>query len=293
MIRPCNFGYNSETSFTNVFQKNSFLSHPEIHHRALSEFDHFAGMLHDNKITVEIFEDTLAPATPDSIFPNNWFSSHPDGLLLIYPMLALSRRDEKRKDIIEFLQKKYPHGNLVDLSGYEKENIFLEGTGSLVLDHKNKVGYANISSRTNKKLAEKVCGMSGYKSCIFSASDAHENEIYHTNVMLSIGEGFAIACLDSIKRPAERMYVKKSLEESGLEIIEISFEQMNSFCGNALELQNSDGNNILVMSENAFKAFSEKQLKTLEKYADIIYSPLHTIEIAGGGSARCMMAEIF
>lgn len=293
MIRPCNFGYNSETAFTNIFQKNIFLLPGEIQHRALSEFDNLVRMLLNNKITVEIFEDTTVPSTPDSIFPNNWFSTHPDDLLVIYPMLAASRRKEKRKDIIESLQIKYSLSQLVDLSSYEKENIFLEGTGSLVFDHINKVGYANISSRTDKKLSEKVCIMLGYKSCIFSAADAHKNEIYHTNVMMSIGEGFAIACFDSLKKVSERTYVRKSLEESGLEIIEISLEQMNSFCGNALELQNSDGNNILVMSENAFKAFSEKQLKILENYARIIYSPLNTIETAGGGSARCMMAEIF
>lgn len=292
MIRPCNFGFNPETATTNIFQKNLSLSQIEIQNRALTEFDNFVKLLSGHKISVEIFDDAPTPVTPDSIFPNNWFSTHED-LLILYPMLTSNRRNEKRKDIIEFLKKKYTIKKTIDLSYYESENKFLEGTGSIVFDHKNRIGYATISSRTNKMLAEEVCELLNYKTIIFSAADFNGNEIYHTNVMMSIGDGFAIACLDSIKNSSEKKSVRTSLQKSGLEIVEIIFEQMNSFCGNALELQNSGGEKILVMSENAYKAFHKDQLRTLENYAKIIYSSLDTIETIGGGSARCMMAEIY
>ncbi len=292
MIRPSNFGYNSETAKTNIFQKQTNLSQKIIQKNALLEFEKFANILRENEITVEIFDDTSQSFTPDSIFPNNWFSAHRNGLLIIYPMLAQNRRIEKRKDIIAFLKSKCCIKKIVDLSSYEKENKFLEGTGSLVFDHKNRNCYANISSRTNENLARKVCQLLGYKAITFRATDTKKNEIYHTNVMMSIGSGYSIICIDSIKNSSEKTRVKNSFKKSGMQIVKISLKQMNSFCGNTLELQNERGENILVMSENAYKAFRKNQIKILEKYAKIIYSGIETIETVGGGSARCMMAEI-
>lgn len=286
MIRPCNFGYNPETAATNFFQKQIALAPDKIQSRALNEFENFVKLLRKHKITVEIFDDSPLPLTPDSIFPNNWFSVH-DGLLIIYPMLTPNRRNEKRKDIINFLLNKYSIARTIDFSHYEAENKFLEGTGSLVFDRKNNFAYAGISSRTDKEIAEKVCNLLGYSLVVFSSA----NEIYHTNVIMSVGDGFSIVCLDACKNNSEKKLLKRSLEKSG-EIVEISITQMNSFCGNTLPLRSSEGQKILVMSENAFRAFRKDQLDTLESYAEIIYSSLNTIETAGGGSARCMMAEI-
>lgn len=264
----------------------------KIQEKALAEFEKFKALLEENKIAVNIFDDTPSPGTPDSIFPNNWFSVHESGIMILYPLLAANRRPERRKDIIDFLKKKCMINKLVDLSDSEKKQAFLEGTGSLVFDHRNKTGYACLSSRTDRGLAEKVCSILKYKPVVFSASDERGNEIYHTNVIMSIGRGFAVVCLESIVKNSDRTEIVAGLERSELEIIDISLPQMHSFCGNVLELQNKDGKNFLVMSEKAYRSFQRDQLNSLNRYAEIIFSPLETIESVGGGSARCMMAEI-
>ncbi len=291
MVRPTNFGYNPETESTNIFQKKISLPNSEIHRKALYEFDNFVSVLRNNKISVKIFNDFPNSVTPDSIFPNNWFSVHKGGIMFIYPMLSGNRREERRKDIIDYLKKASSIEKCIDLSYYEKSGKFLEGTGSLVFDHNSKVAYANISSRTNIEIAKEVCDNIGYKLIPFVAFDKTGREIYHTNVILSIGNGFAIVCFESVKALKDKNILQKSLINSNLEIIEISLKQMHSFCSNTLNVVNGEGKDFIIMSETARNSFTKNQLSVIKKYSAIISPLLKTIECAGGGSARCMMAE--
>jgi hypothetical protein len=291
MIRPSRFGFNKQTAGSNAFQKKQEdAGEHKIQEDAVKEFDALVEKLKAAGIAVEVIQDTEDPHTPDSIFPNNWISFHRDNLIVIYPMLAENRRKERRKDIIDKLRNE--QSRILDLSFHEQKNIFLEGTGSIVFDYEHKIAYANISPRTNRLLLLELCGRLDYKAITFSAKDNRGIDIYHTNVLMCIGKGFAVLCRDCIPDKKEQETLIGSLEHSGHEVIEISYEQMEAFAGNMYQLFNAKGESIIVMSEQAYRALDAFQIVRLEKYGRLLFSPLYTIERYGGGSARCMMAEV-
>lgn len=291
MIRPVAFTYNAETAVNNKFQVAG--NDEAAQTKALKEFDAFVDTLRSNGADVTVVNDTPVPHTPDSIFPNNWISFHENGTIILYPMYAVNRRAERKQTVLDALNHKFNIAKTIDLTQYEQDSIFLEGTGSMVLDRENKIAYACISERTNKKLLEDFCEKMNYTACAFTATDSNGDEIYHTNVMMCVADKYVVICLASIKNDEERKHVIKTIKETGKEIIDISPEQMNRFAGNMLQLQNKNGEKLLVMSEQAFNSLTYEEISKLEKYNRIIYSNLDTIEMNGGGSARCMIAEVF
>ena len=240
-----------------------------------------------------MIEDTKLPAKPDAVFPNNWASYHEDGTVILYPMCAPNRRLEKRPEILNIIRQHYKVTNVVDLSAYELTDRFLEGTGSIIFDHINRIAYACISPRTDKALFEQVSKQLNYNPVSFYAHDATGIEIYHTNVMMCIAEKFAVICLDSIINNDENKMVSQTLLQTGHEVISISFEQMNRFAGNMLALKSNTGKDLLAMSQSAFDSLTADQQFIIEQYAEIVPLSIPTIETIGGGSARCMIAEIF
>lgn len=290
MIRPVDFKFNTQTAGNNKFQEAS--TQDNVQQQALAEFDGFVVMLSANGVDVTVIDDTLQPETPDSIFPNNWVSFHEDGSVYLYPMFSENRRLERRKDIIDQIGQKFQLNHVSDLSFYEQQVLFLEGTGSMVLDRQHQIAYACLSVRTDEAVLNNFCMLTGYTPIAFQAVDASRFPIYHTNVMMCIGDKFAVVCFDSIPNPEEKEKVKQSLLATGKELIDISFDQMNHFAGNMLQVQSKDGQSLLVMSEQAYLSLQPEQLATLTQYAKIIYAPLYTIEKNGGGSARCMLAEV-
>lgn len=295
MIRPVNFRYNLETAESNKFQSEEAirLNELETQKAAEAEFDAMVDQLQLAGVNVLVYDDIAEPFTPDSVFPNNWVSFHFSGKVVLYPMMAPNRRAERRMDIIEDLQKKYHVDVILDFSHFEKQGKYLEGTGSLVLDRMNRIAYACISQRTNEEVLkawEKQ--MNGYQIVKFKADDENGNPIYHTNVMMCIGHTFAVVCLDAITDLDERLMVRETLEKTNKYIIEISFEQMNNFAGNMLLVKKHNGLLLLVMSSAAYRSLSKKQVQLLNEFAEIMHIDLGMIEQCGGGSARCMMAEI-
>lgn len=290
MIRPVNFGYNAETAVNNAFQVKG--DDNDVQAKALKEFDGFVAILRENGVDVTVVEDTPAPYTPDSIFPNNWVSFHGDGSLLLYPMYAVNRRAERKQHVLDSIGKRFSITRKIDLSGYEKANIFLEGTGSMVLDRDNKIAYACLSPRTNEKVLGDFCAQMGYRASLFHATDGNSQDIYHTNVMMCVADKYIVICLDSVRDAAERAKLIDTIQETKKEIIPISLEQMNRFAGNMLQVENGTGEKLLVMSAQAFDSLSIEQKEKLKSFNRIIYAPLTTIETNGGGSARCMMAEV-
>jgi hypothetical protein len=290
MVRPVKFGYNEQTAASNSFQNYApEIISENIQQQALQEFNLYTDKLIKAGIEVIIFNDTLDPHTPDSIFPNNWISFHENNSMVIYPMLAENRRQERRKDIIDYFSEK---NSVIDLSSYENEGIILEGTGSIVFDYDHRLAFANISPRTDLKLLNELCTTLGYTAITFTAVDSEKNNIYHTNVVMCIGNNFAVLCKECILDPGELKRVIESLEKSGHEIIEISSEQMNFFAGNMYQLFNDKKQSIIVMSEQAYHSLMREQTLQLEKHGMLLYSPLYTIEKYGGGSARCMIADV-
>lgn len=295
MVRPASFGYNPETAGSNAFQKNiSAADIGSASKLAIEEFDRFAGDLRTAGIEVVIVEDTKDPPKPDAVFPNNWFSTHileeGRGLILIYPMMSLLRKGEVRYDVINMLAEKYSYG-IEDLS---KSAGVLEGTGSIVFDHVNKRAFAALSPRTQRALLNDVCGMLGYEPVLFTAVDKKLQEVYHTNVVLTIGETFAVVCTELINDGRERARVVELLSAGGREVIGISEEQVNCFAGNMLQLNDKEGVKVLVMSEKAFRCLDKMQKQRLAEHnPKIVRAHISTIETIGGGSARCMIAEIF
>jgi len=297
MVRPVCFRSNEQTIVNNFYQKNNIASRfSNINNHALLEFDTFVDKLKSKGIDVIVIEDNTIHDTPDSIFPNNWVSFHSDGTVVLYPMFAKNRRLERRKDILDLLTKKYNFdiNSIKDYTDFENKEQYLEGTGSMIFDRENKICYAAISVRTNKQLFLKFCNDFGFKPVIFEANQNVEGKrlpIYHTNVMMCIADKFAIVCLNSIDNVSERNNVKKTIISSGKKIIEISESQKESFAGNMLQLKGDKS--YLVMSKKAYYTLNKDQIDEIEKYCSIIYSSLKTIEEYGGGSARCMMAEVF
>ncbi len=290
MIRPVDFKFNTQTADNNKFQQES--SEFGVQQHALAEFDAFVDVLRTNGVDVTVIDDTLEPSTPDSIFPNNWVSFHDNGEVILYPMFSENRRAERRTDIIDRIHENFMITRTIDLSTSEADNLFLEGTGSLVLDRINRIAYACLSIRTDEKVLAAFCSKAGYKSVVFNAIDEAGFPIYHTNVMMCIGDAFAVVCFDSIPNRDEKERLTESFITTNKEIIEISFEQMNRFAGNMLQVNSKSGESLLVMSEQAYLSLKETQIATLEKYCKLVYAPLYTIEKNGGGSARCMLAEI-
>lgn len=293
LINPANFAFNAETALSNAFQ-NHLNEKPEIiRQQAKQEFEAFAAVLKAKGIGVHVIEDTDRPIKPDAVFPNNWISFHADGKVIFYPMCTPNRRLERRVDIIECVGKTFEIGELVDLSHYEQKNQFLEGTGSIVFDHIHRKAYACKSVRTRPEPLTDLCEKLAYEPHIFHAADKNGKEIYHTNVMMCLAERFAVICLESITDPAEREIIAGLLHSTGHEIIEIDFGQMNRFAGNMLCLEKGNGEHLLVLSASAFSSLTARQKKALSRYAELLPLNIPTIETIGGGSVRCMIAEIF
>ena len=296
MIRPINFGYNKETAKDNHYQiKDSIIKNSN--ESAQKEFDNMVMNLKQNGISVHVFQDDKNDDTPDSIFPNNWVSFHENGDVGLYPMYAKNRRLERRPEVLEFLESEgFTISNVVDYSSAESENKFLEGTGSMILDRENRVAYCSISNRSNEDLFIEFCEDFEFTPALFNSYQSVGNKrlpIYHTNVMMCVASDYAIVCLDCIDDKKQRKNVSNFINNTGKKLIEISENQVESFAGNMLELLNDKGESILVMSSSAEDSLNENQKNIIKKYSRIVSSDINTIEACGGGSARCMMAEIF
>ena len=297
MIEPVSFGYNEQTAVNNYFQQKINSNIDDIQSLALSEFRNMVENLRANGINVLVIKDTEQPHTPDSIFPNNWISFHTDGQVVLYPMFAENRRLERRKDILdELIQKGCSVKNIDDFTFWEEQRLFLEGTGSMVLDRENRIAYAAISERTDKSVFLQFCKVFEYEPIYFLANQTVKNQrlpVYHTNVMLSIGDKYAVVCLESIDNELEREQVMISIEKNGKEIIPITEEQMHKFAGNMLQIENNIGELLLVLSQTAYDSLDKMQIEKLSSYNKLVKILVPTIEKVGGGSVRCMMAEIF
>ena len=295
MIEPIQFGFNAETAQNNYFQVNSQTA--DTQQKALKEFQEFVAQLRNKGIRVITAKDTLEPHTPDSIFPNNWVSLHQDGKVVLYPMFAENRRLERRNDIIENLKTQgFEVKEIIDLSASEKEGKYLEGTGSMIFDHDHKIAYGSVSLRLDEELFREFCAEFGFKPIVFHSYQTANGKrlpIYHTNVMMCVADSFVVICLDCIDDEIEKLLVIETIKNSGKEIIEITEDQMQQFAGNMLQVQNAEGEKFLVMSQSAYKALTPDKILAIEKYCKIIYADLETIETNGGGSARCMLAEVF
>ena len=294
MVRPASFGFNPDTAPSFMFQREiTETNRKEIERRARMEFDILAARLRDAGVEVIIIEDKEDLNTPDAVFPNNWVSFHDDGTVVLYPMLAPSRRPERRRDIIDKLQARgFSVSRVVDLTHHENKGRFLEGTGSVVFDHAERTAYANLSPRTNEQVLKELCGTLGYKPVTFRAVRQNGEGILHTDVMLSIGERFSVFCPESIPDASARSGLFKNLEYANRQIIPIDFKQLDHFAGNVLQLSTKDGRSALVISTAACLALRPEQREAIQKYSKIVESPLPLFESIGGGSARCMMADV-
>lgn len=296
MIRPNNFGFNEETAKDNHYQNKEFFE-SNSNENAQKEFDNMVKNLKQNGVSVHVFQDDDVNYTPDSIFPNNWISFHENGDIGLYPMYAKNRRLERRPEVLEFLEERgFGIENIVDYSGAESENKFLEGTGSMILDRENRIAYCSISNRSNEDLFIDFCEDFEFTPVLFNSYQSVGDErlpIYHTNVMMCVTMSYVVICLDAIDDKKQRENVSEFIKKSEKELINISENQVEKFAGNMLELLNDKGESVLVMSKSAENSLSENQKNTITNYSKIISSDINTIELCGGGSARCMMAEIF
>lgn len=297
MVRPANFGFNPETAENNFYQQKDDRSDFEVNSLAQKEFDAFVSLLQQRGVDVLVVEDTGLPKKTDAIFPNNWFSTHQDGKFVLYPMFSPNRRLERRKDIIEMLiNRGFNIGEIIDLTFFEQDGQFLEGTGSLILDRINKVAYACRSQRTHITPLGYFAKLMGYDIVDFDATQVINgvaSPIYHTNVMMHVGSEIAVVCLDSIPLASEKLKVQEYLEKTGKKMIPITVKQKFQFAGNMLEIQNNKGEKFTVMSDSAFQSLGEVQINTIKRYTEILVPKIPNIEKIGGGSVRCMMAEIF
>jgi len=296
MVRPVRFRMNEETVVNNYFQEEMDLKNEEINRQAQQEFDAFVHKLREVGVKVIGVDDIYEQNTPDSVFPNNWITFHQNGNVAIYPMFAENRRRERREDILDKVEEEgFLIENVYDYTDAEQENIFLEGTGAMVLDRVHRKAYCALSPRADEELFIEFCEDFEYTPVIFKAYqkiDGKQVPIYHTNVMMALGEDFAIVCLDTITDKSERKNLLHHLKEDKKEIISITPEQMCQYAGNMLQVQGKDST-YLVMSDTAYNALTPQQIQTIEKYTQILHSNLETIETCGGGSARCMLAEVF
>lgn len=298
MIRPVAFRMNEQTAVNNYYQKVlDNLTPATVNAKAQQEFDAFVEKLRAVGVHVTVVDDTVDPDTPDSIFPNNWISFHESGEVVLYPMFAENRRLERREDILDILEEQgFVINDIWDYTSAEEDDLFLEGTGNLLLDRTNEIAYCALSPRADEGLVIEFCEDFEMNPVIFEAFqtvDGERKNIYHTNVMMCLGDTFAVICADTIDDKQERKIVLNHLKESGKEVVLITEEQVNNFAGNMLQVLGADDKKYLVMSTQAFNSLTDNQIKMLEKHATILHSSLDTIEACGGGSARCMMAEVF
>ncbi len=294
MVRPANFGFNEETAANNAFQTNDTTrSTQSIREQAITEFDTFVKKLRAVGIQVVVAEDSPTPIKPDAIFPNNWVSFHQDGTLITYPMFAPSRRVERQENVMAAIENQFEIDRRIDFAHYESQNLFLEGTGSMIFDRPNRIVYACLSQRTDQELLDEFAQKMGMKTIAFHSVDGNHHPIYHTNVMMAVGETFVVICMDTIHDETEKKLLLDTFEATNKACIEISLDQMNSFAGNMLQVRSTDGTPYLVMSQQAYDSLSEEQVDTIETHTKILASPIPTIETYGGGSTRCMMAEVF
>jgi hypothetical protein len=291
MIRPGRFYPNPETAADNAFQRDADRDLDGLTLLARNEFDAAVQTLRAVGVNVHVFEDTAEPEKPDAVFPNNWISAHHDGRIALFPIYSALRRRERRHDIVEDLRKHYRVTEVIDYSPFEDEGCYLEGTGSLVFDHLNKIAYVSLSNRSNPKMIQRFADDFSYEPVIFTSIGSNRQPIYHTNVMMCIGTAFAMVSLDMIPNKPERQEVRARLEKTGKEIVELSEDQIANFAGNAIELHNKDGAKLLVLSSRAARALAEEQRERLSRYTRLVPLELPTIEL-GGGSARCMIATI-
>lgn len=293
MIRPAAFGFNEETAVNNFFQSATAIAPSLLQQQALAEFDTMVDTLKDVGINVLVVEDTQDPPKPDAIFPNNWLSTSPLGVVSVFPMYAPSRRREKRDDILDWLAREFVVNNVQDWSEYEVEGRFLEGTGSMVIDHDNHMIYASASERTSISVLEKFAAANHYQAIVFLATDKEGRPVYHTNVVMSLGDEFAILCEEAIDEEWELIAVRQLLESTGKMIIPITRDQMYCFAGNTLQVQNATGEKFLVLSNTAYTSLRKDQRDMMEAFAQLLPIEIPIIEEVEGGSVRCMMAEIF
>ena len=294
MVRPANFGFNPETAASNSFQsEDKGIERGAINREATRQFDDFVKVLRHAGVEVVVFEDTDEPLKTDAVFPNNWVTFHQDGTIITYPMLSATRRLERREELLRELEGEFGFRKRIALESYEHSETFLEGTGSMILDRPNRLVYACRSPRTHERLLQEFCRQMDYEALLFHAKDRRGLDIYHTNVMMALAETFVVLCVDSIVAGPERDGVLRSLEKTGKELISITFDQMLSFAGNMLQVKGTDGQPFLVMSSQAYESLTGEQVAQIRQHCPILHSPLDVIEAYGGGSARCMMAEVF
>lgn len=293
MIRPAHFGYNEETALSNSFQSNDASNKHEIETKARFEFDQLVEVLKNNGIHVLVIEDTEYPVKPDAVFPNNWITTHADGTVITYPMYAKQRRAERREDIVTEVETRFQVKQRYSFDAFEEEDMILEGTGSMILDRENKIVYACLSARTDPALLDRFSLLRRYEKLVFNAVSPEGVAVYHTNVIMSVGENEVIICLECIQDEEEKKALLNAFHQSNKTIIELSWDQILHFAGNMLQLKNKSGQRYWVMSSSAYDSLSNDQIKLLSANSNIIYAPIPTIEKYGGGSVRCMLAEIF
>jgi len=297
MVRPVNFRMNEQTAVNNFYQEEIHLENSKINARAIEEFDNYAATLKNHGIHVIVVSDNKEFDTPDSVFPNNWISFHHDGTVAIYPMFAENRRLERREDVLVTLEDEgFVIDNIVDYTSAEEEGVFLEGTGSMILDREHRKAYCALSPRANEDLFIEFCEDFEYTPVIFNAYQSVVNRrepIYHTNVMMCVAETFVVICLSSIDDKKERKNLLKHFKEDGKKIIDITEEQVAHFAGNMLQVRGKNDEKFLIMSQSAHDCLTQSQKAQINNHCTIISSSLETIETCGGGSARCMMAEVF
>ncbi len=294
MVRPAAFGYNSETAVNNVFQSSiPSLTQNQVQQKAEEEFDAFVKILRNKNIDVEVIQDTLLPVKPDAVFPNNWFCTLPDGKMVVFPMFAANRRTEKTEAFLHQINRNFMIKDVEDWSEFEAEGFFLESTGSMIIDHANRIIYACLSQRTHKALLEKFATAHHYKVISFTAKEKKNIPIYHTNVIMHLGESYAVICLESILEEVERIAVSQSLIQTGHEIIPINLQQVHAYAGNMLQVKSTTGEKFTILSKQAYQSLNKKQKEVLEIHTQLLPINIPTIETIGGGSVRCMIAEIF
>ena len=297
MIRPISFRMNEQTAVNNYFMEDIDMKNQEINQKAQEEFDAFVSVLKNKGVNVIVVQDTKEPDTPDSVFPNNWISFHANGTVGVYPMFAENRREERRDDIFDILEENgFKINDVIDYTSAEEEELFLEGTGSILIDRVNKKAYCALSERADEELFIEFCEDFDFFPVIFTANQSVDGKrlpIYHTNVMMALAENFVVICADSIDDKKERKNVLDHLKKDGKEIITITEQQMHHFAGNMLQVLGGNDQRYMVMSSAAYHSLTKDQVAQIEKHCGILHSSLHTIETCGGGSARCMMAEVF
>lgn len=294
MVRPANFGFNAQTAVSNAFQHNdASVPKEDIKQLAIKEFNGFVETLRSNGINILVAQDSEIPVKPDAVFCNNWISTHRNGTMILYPMLTENRRLERQQYVIDLIRNDFQIKRYLDFSEHESLGQILEGTGSMILDRVNRLVYACLSPRTDRELLDKFCEWADYEEVVFHSVDRHGQEIYHTNVMMAMGDEFVVICMESVHDEVERTVLTEHFKSTNKTIIDLTMEQIEAFAGNMLQVENDAGKTFLVMSEQAFKSLRQDQIDLIEKFTTILYAPIYTIEKYGGGSARCMMAEVF